>query len=228
MTASNAPFRIIAIDGGAASGKSSTARAVADKLHYLHVDTGTHYRAVTLVCLRARVPPVAADVLDGFLAGLDLATAVQGRAGRVVVNGTIADETQLRSPEVNAAVSHFAALPAVRSRVMAYQRDQVRVAREAGFRGLVMDGRDIGTVIFPDADLKIFLRADVTTRQARRRQEGQSDRVADRDQIDSSRATAPLAAAADAVSIDNSRMPLTAVVEAVLGHLAGLQGGAGA
>ncbi len=209
-------FQIVAIDGGAASGKSSTARGVAGAAHFLHVDTGSHYRAVTLRALGEGLRPVGGPALEHFLAGLRFETEVRGNCACLRLNGVVPDAADIRSDAVNAAVSAFAALPAVRKAVRTYQRDQAAVARTHGFRGLVMDGRDIGTVIFPDADLKIYLEADASTRAARRKDEGQTDTIDDRDRIDSTRATAPLAAAPDAVRIDNSNIPLGGVVEEVL------------
>ncbi|MCC5806840.1 MAG: (d)CMP kinase [Opitutales bacterium] len=209
-------FQIVAIDGGAASGKSSTARGVAGAAHFLHVDTGSHYRAVTLRALAEGLEPREGPALDRFLAGLRFESEVRGRCACIRLNDEVPARADIRSDAVNAAVSAFAALPAVREAVRAYQRDQAGVARQHGFKGLVMDGRDIGTVIFPDADLKVYLEADASTRAARRKEEGQTDTIDDRDRIDSTRATAPLAAAPDAVRIDNSNIPLEGVVDEVL------------
>lgn len=209
-------FRVVAVDGGAASGKSSTSRLLAERFDLLHVDTGTHYRAVSYACQRAGVPPEDTPRLRSFLGSLQLRSQVEGRESRVRFNGDPPPEpADLRSEQVNRMVSHYAALPIVREAVKIYQRDQVRVAREAGFSGIVMDGRDIGTVILPEADLKVFLVADADTRQQRRVLEGGVDTIADRDQRDSSRATAPLRPAPDAVVIDNSEIPLEAVVDRI-------------
>lgn len=211
-TQSTAPFQVLALDGGAASGKSSTARVLAARRHFLHIDTGTHYRAVTAAALRAGVAPEDGPTLQRLLDSLSFATVVEERAGRLALNGEVPPDADLRSPAVNQAVSRFAALPAVRETVKRYQRSQVAVARENGFRGLVMDGRDIGTVILPEADLKVFLFADEATRQARRAREGQTDAIAERDKMDAGRKTAPLAAAPDAVPLDNSDLTLDEVV----------------
>ncbi len=210
------PFLIIAVDGGAASGKSSTSRQVAAALNLLHVDTGAHYRAVTFAGLQARVDTNQPDALESFLGRLSLSTRIEDKEARILLNGTAPEESNIRSPEVNAAVSRFAAVPAVREAVKSYQRDQVEVAKVAGFDGLIMDGRDIGTVIFPDATLKIFLTADEATRAARRAEEGQTDAIAERDRMDARRTTAPLMAAADAVTIDNSSLTLEEVVAEVI------------
>lgn len=209
------PFKIVALDGGAASGKSSTARELAARRHFLHIDTGAHYRAVTAEALAAGLAPVESPELHRLVGSLRLITVVEAREGRMALNGKVPAEASLRAPEVNAAVSQFAALPMVREAVKRYQRSQVEVAQRHGFHGLVMDGRDIGTVILPEADLKVFLTADEDTRAARRAGEGQVDSIARRDQIDAGRATAPLAAADDAVVIDNSDLPLEGVVDRI-------------
>jgi cytidylate kinase len=207
-------FVVVAIDGGAASGKSSTSRLLAEQCHLLHVDTGSHYRAVAHACLEAGVAPEDTGRLRAFLDQLQPHSRVVDRQSLICFGNADPPAPQrLRSGPVNRAVSQFAALPEVRDAVKAYQREQVLLARQHGFNGIVMDGRDIGTVILPDADLKVFLVADPATRQARRNLDGGADTVTDRDRLDSSRTTAPLKPARDAVVIDNSRMTLAEVVE---------------
>lgn len=210
-----ADFPLVAIDGGAASGKTSTARGLATRLHFLHVDTGSHYRALTRACTQAGLAPVAGPSLAAFLTQIRLGTAIEGHSAWITLDGERPADADLRTPEVNALVSLYAALPLVRERVKSYQREQVQVAQAAGFRGLVMDGRDIGTVILPQAQLKIFLQADEATRAARRVQEGRPEAIAERDRRDSSRTTAPLQAAADAVLLDNSALSLEQVIDTV-------------
>jgi cytidylate kinase len=219
------PFLVIAVDGGAASGKSTTSRELARRLNLLHVDTGAHYRAVAHACLQAGVAPQDRAALAGFLRSMRLGSRVRGHASLVCLGdaGPPAEQ-DLRSEAVNRSVSQFAAEPLVREAVKAYQRAQVELARQHGFAGVIMDGRDIGTVILPDADLKVFLKADPATRQRRRELDDGtgSDAVSDRDRQDSSRATAPLMAAPDAVVIDNSDLSLQQVVERVLRLLDGV------
>src|SRR6218665_1376666 len=111
----SAPFIVIAVDGGAASGKSSTSRAVAARHNLLHVDTGAHYRTVTLALLRAGLTPADTTKVPGVLAGLSAKTFVEGRAARLAVGATLPADAEIRTPEVNAAVSQFAAIPEVRS-----------------------------------------------------------------------------------------------------------------
>jgi cytidylate kinase len=129
------------------------------------------------------------------------------------VGGRVVPESEIRSREVNAHVSHFAAIPAVRAFLLAYQRGQAGFARENAFRGLVMEGRDIGSVIFPQADFRFFLHADPAERARRRALEGGQDSIAERDRLDSSRQTAPLACPAGAVAVDTTLLNLEAVVE---------------
>jgi cytidylate kinase len=217
----SSPFLIVAIDGGAAAGKSTTARALSARFHFLHIDTGSHYRALTAELLRLGVAATDQEAVARSLAGLTLGSRVEDRRAAITVNGRLVPEGELRGPAVNAAVSHFAAIPAVRAALLHYQRDQARLAREHGFAGLVMEGRDIGTVIFPDADFRFFLHADPEERARRRAAEGQQDSIAERDRLDSSRKTAPLLCPPGATDIDSTFLPLEAVVERVAGAIAG-------
>jgi len=212
VSSSAAPFLLVAVDGGAASGKSSLARALAERFNFLHVDTGAHYRAVTLALRQADVSPDDAPAVGAALATLPRDTEVSGRAAQLVLAGRAADPAALRSEDVNAHVSRFAALPAVRQFLFDYQRSQAAVARARHFAGLVMEGRDIGSVIFPDADLRLFLTADPATRAQRRAAEGQADAVAERDRLDTSRAAAPLTCPPGATVIDSSALTLAQVV----------------
>lgn len=209
------PFLIVAIDGGAAAGKSTTARALSARFNLLHVDTGSYYRAVTHELLRLGVPADDVNAIAQATAGLTLGTRVNGRGARIEIGGQEVNEADLRGPAVNAAVSHFAAVPAVRAALLAYQRDQARIAREHGFAGLVMEGRDIGTVIFPDADFRFFLQADPEERARRRAAEGQQDSIAERDRLDSTRKTAPLQCPPGATGLDSTHLSLEEVVARV-------------
>jgi cytidylate kinase len=206
------PFIIVAIDGGAASGKSSSSRTLSERFHLLHVDTGSFYRALTAELLRRKVSATDLAAVNAALADLPLGTRVEGRSARMEIAGRVAGD-EIRSREVNDAVSHFAAIPAVRTALLEYQRGQAAVARRGGFRGLVMEGRDIGSVIFPDADFRFFLHADPDERARRRAKEGQQDSIVERDRIDSTRKTAPLACPAGAVPIDTTHLSLAEVVE---------------
>ena len=205
-------FIIVAIDGGAASGKSSSSRALSEQFNLLHVDTGSFYRAITAELIRQGVAAADHVAVKGALAGLPLGTRVEGRSARMEIAGRVAGD-EIRSREVNEQVSHFAAIPEVRTALLAYQRGLAGVARTRGFKGLVMEGRDIGSVIFPHADFRFFLQADPTERARRRANEGQQDSIAERDRLDSSRKTAPLAVPAGALSIDTTHLSLAEVVK---------------
>ena len=208
------PFKIIAIDGGAAVGKSSTSRALAERLNLMHVDTGAHYRTLTYALLAKGVS--VEDDLAAALAQVQLATRLDGRSARLSVDGKVPDDAGIRSPEVNAAVSTFAAVPTVRQALFGYQRGQASVARDAGFAGLIMEGRDIGSVIFPDADHRFFLEADEVTRAARRVKEGQTDSIADRDKMDTTRKNAPLICPEGATRVDTGSRTLEEVIEHII------------
>jgi cytidylate kinase len=206
------PFFIVAIDGGAASGKSSSARALGERFDLLHADTGSYYRAVTAELLRLGVPSAHPDEVRSAMAALRLGTRVSGRNAEIEIGGKSFGR-EIRSAAVNAAVSHYAAIPELRSALTGYQRGQADIARARGFRGLVMEGRDIGSVIFPGADFRFFLSADPAERALRRAREGHHDAVEERDRIDSSRATAPLACPSGATAIDTTGINLGEVVE---------------
>ena len=207
-------FIIVAIDGGAASGKSTTARTLAEKLNLMHVDTGSIYRVICHALLEKGVEGFDEKVGE-HLDALVLETEVSKRQGRMRLDGKILDHEQLRSDRVNANVSRYAAQPLVRNKLLEYQRSQAEVARREGFYGLVMEGRDIGSVIFPDAEVKIFLQAEERERERRRAAEGQADSIRKRDEMDSTRKTAPLACPADAVVIDTGKHDVEEVVAMV-------------
>ena len=210
-------FVRVSVDGGAASGKSSTSRAVAAEHGLMHVDTGSHYRAVTLALLRAGATPSDPAGVAAKLAGLRLGARISGAAAKVEVDGRLPEGDELRTAEVNAAVSPFAALPEVRAFLLGYQRSMAGLAERAGFAGVIMEGRDIGSVVMPDAEVRVFLEADAEVRGARRAAEGVQDAIAQRDKADASRAAAPLVCPAGATRIDNTRLSLAEVVGVVGG-----------
>jgi cytidylate kinase len=209
---SSPPFLIIAVDGGAASGKSTVARALAQRFHLLHADTGAYYRSVTFALLQAKVPAGDAKAVEGALPQLSLETLVEGNAARLAIGGTPPKPADLRSQEVNAKVSRFAALPVVRKFLLDFQRGQAEVARHHGFAGLIMEGRDIGSAIFPHADLKLFLTADPAIRAHRRAAEGVTDAVAERDRLDATRETSPMSCPPGAKVVDSSHLTQEEVV----------------
>jgi len=202
---------IIAIDGPAGSGKSSTARAVAEALGFRHLDSGAFYRALTLAALRAGIPveewsTLTASQLASF--GVRAEPAAEGL--RFLLNGEDVSDA-IRATEVNANVSAMARVPFVREWLMDTLRDTATRA------DLVADGRDIGTVVFPQAELKVFLVADPRERARRRllqmglelsdaELEAEVERIVQRDRIDSTRETAPLKRADDAIVIDTTSL----------------------
>jgi cytidylate kinase len=206
------PFIIVAIDGGAASGKSSSSRTLSERFDLLHVDTGSFYRALTAELLRRHVAPSDLESVKSALAGIKLGTRVNGRSAQMEIDGRLSGD-EIRSREVNDAVSHFAAIPEVRGALLAYQRGQADVARARKFRGLVMEGRDIGSVIFPEADFRFFLHADPAERARRREKEGGQDSITERDRLDSSRKAAPLTQPVGALAIDTTKLTLDQVVD---------------
>ncbi len=208
---------IIAIDGPSGAGKGTIARAVAARLNYRHIDTGAMYRAVAWKALQNGVDArdEAAVAAIGERASFDL------EAGRVAIDGTDVSRA-IRTPEIDAAAAAVARHPAVRRLLVARQR----AMGLAG--GIVMEGRDIGTVVFPDADVKIFLDASPEER-ARRRANDPAHRasesggltdiaiaLAERDRSDSTRAVSPLAMAPDAVHVETTGLPVDAVVDRVM------------
>ena len=214
------PFIIVAIDGGAASGKSSSSRTLSERFNLLHVDTGSFYRAITAEFLRRGVTANDLASVKAATAELQFGTRLEGRSAQMEISGRVVPDAEIRSRHVNDHVSHFAAIPEVRTALLAYQRSQADVARAGGFRGLVMEGRDIGSVIFPSADFRFFLHAHPEERARRRASEGGQDSITERDRIDSSRKTAPLACPPGAVSIDTTHLTLPEVVEAMAALIA--------
>ncbi len=212
---------VVAIDGPAGAGKSTVARAVAARagLHYL--DTGATYRAVTVALLRRGVDVGDPDAVARAAAGVDLTLEVDpGAPGvlHVLLDG-VPLTGELRTPEVNAAVSAVSAVPAVRAQLVGLQRAVIGRA-VIGRGGIVAEGRDVGAVVWPQAEVKVFLTAAPDER-ARRRAGGAGhgetpEAVARRDRLDSGRATSPTRAADDAVVIDSTGRPVAGIVAQVL------------
>lgn len=205
------PFIIIAIDGGAASGKSSSSKMLADRFNLLHVDTGSFYRHITYELLRRGVASTDLPALKAALADLRFTTRLNGRSAQMLIGGAPAGD-EIRGQNVNDHVSHYAAIPEVRHTLLGYQRGQADVAKAHGFRGLVMEGRDIGSVVFPSAGFRFFLHADPTERARRRAKEGGQDSIAERDRLDSSRKASPLTCPVGAIDIDSTQLTLEQVV----------------
>ena len=202
----------VAIDGPAGAGKSTLARQLARDLGYIYVDTGAMYRAVGLYALRAGADPADPAAVDPLLPGIRLRLAVLDGEQHIYLNGEDVSAL-IRTEAVGMAASAVGANPAVRAFLLGLQRDMARTGN------VLMDGRDIGTVILPDATVKIFLTASPEARARRRWLEyqaaGRPDRYEDvladvkrRDEQDRGRATAPLRRAEDAVLLDTSAMDL--------------------
>lgn len=207
---------VVAIDGPAGAGKSTIARRLADRLGFTYIDTGAMYRAVALWALRQKV-----DFADMHrLEQLAIASRIELAPGRIRLNGEDVSEA-IRMPEVSDGASKVAVIPGVRRAMVAKQR-------EIGERSsVVMEGRDIGTVVFPSAQVKVFLDANPAERVRRRmadlRAQGQevtteelSAQIRERDKRDSTRADAPLAQAPDAVYLDSTPLTIDEVEEAIL------------
>jgi cytidylate kinase len=209
-------FPILAIDGGAASGKSSTSKAVAEKLGFMHVDTGSHYRTLTLALLRKGIGLDNIDLIPAKLSEIHLTSVVKGQEARLAINGFVPADKELRTQEVNEVVSQFAAFPEVRQALFQYQRDQAEIARKEGFEGLVMEGRDIGSVIFPETPLRFFFHADPEIRAKRREKQGHQDQIQQRDAIDSTRKAAPLTCPKGATQVDTANHTLGEVIQIIL------------
>lgn len=198
----------VAIDGPSGAGKSTIARILAQELQYIYVDTGALYRAVGYAALTRSIDPADAPSVEGMLPSLTVELRYVDGGQRVFVNGEDVSD-RIRTPEVSMAASRVSALPAVRQYLFSLQQDM------AASHNVIMDGRDIGTVVLPHAQVKIFLTASAEDRATRRFEELREKGVdttydavlADmkqRDYDDSHRAAAPLKAAEDAVLVDTS------------------------
>jgi cytidylate kinase len=197
--------RVIAIDGPAGSGKSSVARAVARELGWSFLDTGAMYRAVTFEAVARGVDVNDADAVAAIAESATLTTLP-----RVSVNGRDVED-EIRSDAINVAVSVVAANPRVRAAMVSRQRDLAA----AQPLGTVVEGRDITTVVFPDASVKIFLTASLEERARRRGEEGEYS-VARRDEADSTRAASPLRQADDAIVLDTTGRDVEDVAQEIV------------
>ena len=215
-------YIIIALDGAAGSGKSTTARSICKKYKYIHVDTGLHYRAVSLHLLNLNINPESAP---DFLVSTPLifSSALDEFSVQLFLDGTHYSQSSLRNERMNRQVSYYARIPEVRDLLLKYQRSLPDFGKNRGFSGIIMDGRDIGSVILPDAHIKIFLHADLQVRQSRRLSDGEQDSITARDKIDSTRKIAPLARPDDAISIDTGKLSIDEVVQLISNEISSLQ-----
>lgn len=211
---------IIAIDGPSASGKSTTAKGVAEKLGITHVDTGAMYRAVTLGLKLSEISPDDDTSVCQYLSEIEL--YFDGN-NKIHLNG-VDVSYEIRSGDISSRVSAVSAIPEVREKMVIIQR------RIAGEQNCVLEGRDIGTVVFPNAEFKFFLIADIDVRAKRRLIElekmGETKTISEliedirrRDQLDSSRNHSPLIQADDAIPIDTSQLTINEQIKKIINHI---------
>ncbi len=212
---------VVAIDGPAGTGKSSVSRGLARALGARYLDTGAMYRMVTLAVLRAGVDPTDADAVGSMAASVRMSVDYDPAGDRYYLDGEDVS-AEIRGDEVTRAVSAVSSVPAVRTRLVGLQRTMAE-----GSSSVVVEGRDIGTVVLPDAPVKIFLTASAETRARRRNDQNVASGLTDdydavladvrrRDHLDSTRAVSPLRAAADALVVDTSDMTEEQVIAHVL------------
>ena len=213
---------VVAMDGPSGTGKSTVSRRLATAVGAAYLDTGAMYRAVTLAVLRAGVEPDGPDADEVAVAAAKTVRSVTDPAAPVVLLDGEDVEAEIRGPQVTRAVSAVSAKPQVRAALVEHQRDII-----ADNPGIVVEGRDIGSVVTPDAPLKVYLTASEEIRAARREaQDRKAGRTADhatvladvrrRDQLDSTRKTSPLHAAADALVLDTDDLPVDDVLAELL------------
>ena len=207
---------VIAVDGTSGSGKSSTSRGVAERLGLRYLDTGAMFRAMTWWLLREGIDVRDVAAVAAAARRPRIESGTDPLAPTITVDG-IDVSVEIRSEEVTAAVSPVSAVPEVRARLLELQREVI------GDGGIVVEGRDIGSVVWPQAQVKVYLSADPVARAARRAaEEGGSDlaltqeSLLERDRIDSGRATAPLTMADGAVHVDSTHLTLVEVIESIV------------
>lgn len=224
--------RVVAVDGPAGSGKSSVCRGVAARLGYRYLDTGAMYRAMTWAVLQAGIDPSNDAAVAEFAGAPTIVSGSDPQSPTIEVDGTDVSDP-IRTPEVTGAVSAVSAVPAVRHRLVALQRGHAEAAEREG-AGIIVEGRDIGSVVLPAADLKVFLTADPGVRALRRaREETGADSVGEqslnetgaalsrRDAFDASRAASPMTQAPDAVVVDTTELTLDQVIDHVCALIRG-------
>jgi cytidylate kinase len=207
-----ATHRVVAIDGPAASGKSSVARELAKRIGFHYVNSGAMYRAVTWHVLRQEIPLGDGDAIVRLLEASRIDCELDDNGSRILIDSI--DPTEyLQADRVNAAVSRVSSIPRVRELLVAKMRAY------ADDRDVVMEGRDIGSVVFPETPYKFYIDASPEIRLQRRVAQGLRDQIAARDHADSSRRTAPLVIAKDAHIIDSSNLTIEEVVNEIIARL---------
>lgn len=211
-TTETAPHRVIAIDGPAASGKSSVALALARRLGFVYVNSGAMYRAVTWLVLARGIDPADAGAVARLLEGTRVVCDLVNGESRILLDEEDVAE-HMRDVRVNQAVSRVSSVPRVRELLVS------RMRQYAQAHDVVMEGRDIGSVVFPDTPYKFYIDASPEIRSRRRTAQGQADQIAARDLFDSSRQNSPLLIATEAVVIDSSELSIEQVVEQIVARL---------
>jgi cytidylate kinase len=206
--------QVIAIDGPAASGKSTVSRILAERLGIVFLTTGAIYRAATWQVLQRGIDPRDTAAVIQELRQCDIRYILRDRQSKITVNGAELNDQQLRGKAVNAGVSPVSGIPEVRAMLLEAQRDFAELT------DLVAEGRDMGTRVFPTSPYKFFITASEEVRQKRREAEGLTDDVGGRDRQDTQRKVDPLRPAEDAVRIDTSELSIEQVVDRVLEILA--------
>jgi cytidylate kinase len=212
MSARDSAHRVVAIDGPAASGKSSVARELAREIGFDYVNSGAMYRAVTWHVLQNGISPEDAGSVARLVEKTRIDCDLDREGSRILING-VDPEEHLRDDRVNDGVSAVSSVPRVREILVEKMR---AYARE---HDVVMEGRDIGSVVFPDTPYKFYIDASPEVRLRRRQAQGQSDQIAARDRADSSRRASPLIIAEDAHVIDSSNLTIDGVVGEIIGRL---------
>ncbi len=219
---------VIAVDGPSASGKSTTAKIVAEKLNYLYVDTGAMYRAMTLKILQRGISPTDEAGIKAVATSTEIRLYREGSRLRVTLDGK--DVTQdIRTPAVTAAVSAVSAMKCVRDVMV---REQRQMGKDGG---VVLEGRDIGTVVFPEADVKVYMVAEVSRRAQRRQKELRQQGIEidvgtvthdlmERDRKDSQRNISPLRKAENAIVLDTTNLTIEEQVDRIIRHVRSLTG----
>jgi cytidylate kinase len=204
--------RVVAIDGPAASGKSSVAREIARRLRFAYVNSGAMYRALTWHILEHGIDPSETECVIGSIESAEITCDLQNNESRLLIDG-IDPVDHLRDDRVNNGVPLVSRIPRVRQILVEKMREYARAC------DLVMEGRDIGSVVFPDTPYKFYLDASPEVRAQRRAAQGEQDAVAARDYADSSRSNSPLVVAKDANFIDTSNLTIAQVVDEILRQL---------
>jgi len=199
--------RAVAIDGPAASGKSTVAKRLAATLGLVMVNSGAMYRAVTWQILREGIDPNDPSAVITSLRGMDIECGIEDGLSTIAINGKILT-TELRAPEVNDHVSKVSSIPEIRKCLVAIQRAYLENC------DIVMEGRDIGSVVFPDTPFKLYIDASEEVRAARRSKDGEADAVAKRDALDSQRKASPLRISDGSIVIDSSDLTIDGTVNA--------------